>query len=387
MRLLFTSMPIHSHLTPMLPLAVAAGRAGHTVAFATGPDAIGYVEKQGLPGVPAGLSRADAGHRYRQLFPPESIAGLSSRQRLDHRLVHAIIGISAPAMVADLMPYARTFAPDVIVSNLVEYGGRVTSVALGVPHVTHGFGPPKPAGPAPEVRAAAVALYRRWAGDVDWAAHSARPYLDIWPLGLHPRGTHVQLPNRWPLRPDGVLPSPGPVRRPEVLDGLPHPRTVYVTLGTTHNRRAGALETMIEALRDAPANLVVTIGPDGDLDRFAGLPDHVRVARFVAQDTLLPHCDVVVCHAGAGTVLGALAHGVPLVLAPVASDQFEIAEQVAAAGAGLVCARPVTAAAVRRAYDTIGAEPGYRAAAARIRDEILAMPTPAAVVERLAGPA
>jgi UDP:flavonoid glycosyltransferase YjiC (YdhE family) len=66
-------------------------------------------------------------------------------------------------------------------------------------------------------------------------------------------------------------------------------------------------------------------------------------------------------------------------MAPVASDQFEIAEQVAAAGAGVVSDR------IRDAYDTITAGTGYRSAAGRIRDEILAMPTPAAVVDRLAG--
>ena len=56
---------------------------------------------------------------------------------------------------------------------------------------------------------------------------------------------------------------------------------------------------------------------------------------YVPQSLLLPKCAAVICHAGAGTVLGALAAGLPLLLLPQGADQYVVADLVAAAGAGL----------------------------------------------------
>ena len=58
-------------------------------------------------------------------------------------------------------------------------------------------------------------------------------------------------------------------------------------------------------------------------------------ARYVPQLALLPHVDAVVCHGGHNTTCEALAHGLPLVIAPIKDDQPIVAEQVVAAGAGL----------------------------------------------------
>jgi UDP:flavonoid glycosyltransferase YjiC (YdhE family) len=56
-----------------------------------------------------------------------------------------------------------------------------------------------------------------------------------------------------------------------------------------------------KGLREEAVNVVVTIGPDGDLDRFAPQPDNVRIEHYIAQNTLLPHCDVVTRHLGSSS--------------------------------------------------------------------------------------
>ena len=61
----------------------------------------------------------------------------------------------------------------------------------------------------------------------------------------------------------------------------------------------------------------------------------MRVRRFVPQAELLPHCTAVVTHGGSGSMLGALAHGLPLLVVPQGADQFSNADRVVAAGAGL----------------------------------------------------
>jgi len=383
-RVLFTSMSAQSHIAPMLPLARTAANAGHEVVFATGPDAVAQVQGAGLQALPAGLPFAEVRQRYLQASGSE-LVGLSPQERLEHLLRHGLIGIAAPAMAADLLPFARTWQPDLVIRNLGEPAAEVVATAAGVPHVVHGFSSPKSSYFAAAHRAGLAELYERCGIDPPHGdSRLATPYLDIWPEDLHQQAEDWQYPNMWPLRPENALPLAAPGPRPPALDGLPFERTVYVTAGTTHNSTPGLMETMLKGLREEAVNVVVTIGPDGDLDRFGRQPDHVRIERYIAQNTLLPHCEVVVCSAGAGTVLGALAHGRPLVLAPVATDQYEMAAQVQQAGAGRACStQPLSPAAVRESFQEISTDPAYSAAAVRLREQILSMPTPADLLPRL----
>jgi len=50
-------------------------------------------------------------------------------------------------------------------------------------------------------------------------------------------------------------------------------------------------------------------------------PANVQIERYVPQKHLLPHCQLVVSHGGSDSVLGALAHGLPMVLLPIGADQ------------------------------------------------------------------
>ena len=97
---------------------------------------------------------------------------------------------------------------------------------------------------------------------------------------------------------------------------------------------------------------------------------------------MLPRSAAVVSHGGSGTTLGALAHGLPLVLVPQAADQFDNASRAEAAGAAIVL-RPgeVTAASVSAALERVLGKPAFAQAARRLAAEIEAMGT----VEETAG--
>jgi UDP:flavonoid glycosyltransferase YjiC (YdhE family) len=56
--------------------------------------------------------------------------------------------------------------------------------------------------------------------------------------------------------------------------------------------------------------------------------------RFVPHADVLPHATLVVTHAGLGTVMAALSHGVPLLCLPLGRDQFFNAAMVERIGAG-----------------------------------------------------
>lgn len=109
---------------------------------------------------------------------------------------------------------------------------------------------------------------------------------------------------------------------------------MYVTLGTVFNR-SELLRLLLEGL-DGMVSALVTTGRNVDPQSLGSLGPNVRVERFVPQAHVLPHCAAVVAHAGAGSVLGALAHGLPLVLVPQGADRFDNAARCAAAGAAVV---------------------------------------------------
>ena len=100
----------------------------------------------------------------------------------------------------------------------------------------------------------------------------------------------------------------------------------------------------IDALAPLPVRVLLTIGDRRDHDELGPLPPNVHVEEWVAQEAVAPHAAAIVGHGGHGTTLGALAHGVPLVVVPLFSvDQWANAAAVARTGAGVALdAEPAT---------------------------------------------
>jgi UDP:flavonoid glycosyltransferase YjiC (YdhE family) len=156
------------------------------------------------------------------------------------------------------------------------------------------------------------------------------------------------------------------------IEGAP---SVYFTLGTVFNHESGDLfPRVLSGLRDLPANLLVTVGRDIDPATLGLQPAHVRVERFVTQGEILPHVDLVVSHGGSGSVLGALAHGRPMVVLPMGADQPLNAERIGALGVGRsLDAVQATPDDVREAASSVLADATYRESAGRLADEIAAL--------------
>jgi MGT family glycosyltransferase len=152
----------------------------------------------------------------------------------------------------------------------------------------------------------------------------------------------------------------------------------------------------IEALAPLPARFLLTVGEERDHAELGTLPDNVTVERWVPQDEVLRRAAAVVTHGGLGSTLGALAHGVPLVVLPLFSlDQWFNAAAVARAGAGVALdaerstRRAVdlpsedTLAALRPAVERLLSDPAPRQAARKVAAEIRGMPPVAAAVPEL----
>jgi UDP:flavonoid glycosyltransferase YjiC (YdhE family) len=143
------------------------------------------------------------------------------------------------------------------------------------------------------------------------------------------------------------------------------------------------------ALEDTRARVLLTVGRRFDGAMLTAVPAHVHVEAWIDQAQALAHADLVLCHGGSGTALGALAAGVPLVMVPLFADQFENARRIAATGAGLVvedARRPIDVRAAPRVADSVKAllgDASYRRRARSIAAEMGASPTADEVLARL----
>jgi len=173
--------------------------------------------------------------------------------------------------------------------------------------------------------------------------------------------------------------APSPSSNPRPLRRRDRP-LVYVGLGTVVNRFGDVLERLIGELAELPIDAIVTAGPGRDLDELHPPHAGLRIEQYVPLDELVPACDAVVCHAGWVTTMAALAHGVPMVLVPIAADQPDIASRCNEAGVSrTVAPTDVGSGAVAAALTAVLDEDTHRVNAERISSEIQHMPAPLGV--------
>lgn len=380
MKVLFSSTPGYGHVFPMLPLARAAVTAGHEVLWATPPEASDLVQASGIDAVPAGATTAVLHELVREVRA--GAAQVAPEDRAAWTFPRLFGAGLTPPMLEDLLTLARDWAPDLLVHEQAELASPVAGEVLGVPSVTHSFGGAVPAAFLADAGERTAALWGahglvvpEHAGCFRWL------YLDICPPSVQGVPTdHVGQSQA--LRPVATSSSHTPTTLPAYLedDGRP---LVYVTLGTVAND-ASKLGTIVDALADNPVRLLVALGPGADPDVLGPRPSHVHVEAWVDQPLVLEHCAVVVSHAGSGTFLGALAQGLPQLCLPQAADQFRNAAAGTRRGAALsLPPDQMSPAAVSEAVTRLLGEKDFGVAAAKVADEIRAMPSPEHVVERL----
>ncbi len=378
MRALLTCRPLAGHYRPMLPLARALAEAGHDVAFASGEPVADEAEADGFtafrvgPGVDSAEPFANRIRGLAASLPPSQVRSfvfteLFVRGELEPR-------------ANDLFTSVEQWAPHVVVHDVAEFAAPLVATLVGIPYVEHSYGP---AIENEVIRAAGEATAPFW------SSHGLTPhplggfyrylYLDVCPPSL-------QVPDAATGAVQGIRTvETGPAEKKlpwlAALRDLP---IVYITLGTVYNRNLDVFRALLDGLRDEALNLVVTVGKQNDPAVLGAQSSNVHVHRYIPQELLLPHCTAVVTHGGAGSTLGALAFGLPLLIVPQGADQFYNADRVVAAGAGVrVMPDHLTADSAREAVRVLLDDDTFQSAAHRIEDELAALPTPRQAVDAL----
>jgi MGT family glycosyltransferase len=127
-------------------------------------------------------------------------------------------------------------------------------------------------------------------------------------------------------------------------------QVVLVTISTVFQDDARLIQTALDALADAPYDVVVTTA-SLDPARFRA-PANAHVHRFVPHSLVIRRSAAVVCHGGMGITQKALLAGVPVCIVPFGRDQIEVARRVQVVGAGVrLPARRLSPARLRAAVD------------------------------------
>ncbi|MFB7153649.1 glycosyltransferase [Streptomyces virginiae] len=384
--MLFTVPPLAGHVNPTVAVGAELASRGHEIAW-TGPaTALTRLLPAQARVLPAG---EEAGGAYTELH--ERWRDLRGVGALRFLWEEALVPL-ARAMVPGVERAVRTFGPDVVVADQQALAGPLVARRLGVPWATSASTSAELTRPFADFPKVGEWVAGQIAGlCAEYGAGRERPGWDprfserlvlVFSTPELVGTTTGDLPPHHAYVGPAFGARPAPPGFPwQRLD--PGRRRVLVSLGTL-NQEAGArfydavlgaaerLADDVQLVLAAPAALVGEV------------PDHVLLQESVPQLELLPHLDAVVCHAGHNTVCEALAHGLPLVVAPIRDDQPIVARQVVEAGAGIrVRFGRTRAEELRDALTSVLDDPGHRRAARRIQASFAAAGGGAAAADRV----
>lgn len=290
----------------------------------------------------------------------------------------------------------REFDPDVVVADILTVATALAAQIEGrpwatlIPHVLPVFEPGFPAysigARYPRTRMGARAwrlldpLVHMGLEEGRVQLNGARERVGLPPLD-HPHGgisrelaivatfPQLEYPRReWPswARVTGPLMWERPYGDVELPPG--DDPLVLIAPSTAQDAEQRMLRAAIEGLASEPVRVLATYNrrpPPEPID----LPGNARMVEWVSYARTMPLCAAVVCHAGHGTVVRALASGAPVVACPATGDMPENAARVAWAGAGVSLPRRlVTARGIRLAVRRVVGEPSFSARAHELRD-------------------
>jgi MGT family glycosyltransferase len=145
---------------------------------------------------------------------------------------------------------------------------------------------------------------------------------------------------------------------------------VVVSFSSTFQNQAATISRCITALSQLDVRALVTLGPAMANERFPKA-ENVVLTTAVSHAQVFPQADVVVGHAGHGTLMRTLSNGLPMLCLPMGRDQNDNAAKVVYHGAGLQLSPKARPQKIRKAIERLLADPAYRHKAQILREQIL----------------
>ena len=375
MRVLFASTGGLGHLQPLLPYARALRERGHEVRIAARDTLTEPIAKNGFAHVV--LPTADDA----VLKPLWAQANaLPKPDVLPFYMDRVFAGVVAEAALPAIGAALTDWKPHLVARESLEFASLIAAEDSGVPHLrveVHNALTEEgliPEGFAAIDRARAGIGLAPDAG----AAIRSEPAFTSFPAGFD---GHLARAGGPAFR-VGPPPSiPAKTGRPDWLPPGDDP-LIYVTFGTIAQQMDVARHihrTALDAVEGLPIRVLMTTGKPLDAEVPGPVPDNTRVEAFVPQAEVFPHAAAAVHHGGSGTLLGAFAAGLPMVVTPLFADQPDNAALVAQGGFGRAVP-DADAASLRAAIMDLLGDPNAGAAVSNVAAEMAALPNITAAV-------
>lgn len=393
MRFLFTTFEGGGHVNPALLVARRLKGRGHSVLVVSDEANGAQARSAGLDFTPwhtapnrAELGRAeDPLQDWRARWPPGIVRAICK----------AVICGPALAYARDALQAINDFHPDAVISNELLFGVMAAAELRGLPlglltanvwcFPTRMDVPPFGPGFAPSNRRLAIGRDLRTrsmiAGWYDAGLRDlnlARQALGLPVLGrvldqldaarLVMLGTSEAFDfGRRPPPPPFAYAGPltGTMEwaeQPEAADGPAEGDDrpiVLVACSTAYQHQGPVLARCVQAVAELPVKAIVTLGPAMRRELLPAAAN-VDVLDQVPHDRILPHCAAVLSHGGHGTVLRALAFGVPVVCIAAGRDHADNAQRLAQRGAGIGLPGWAAAPTIRYALRQVLHDPLFR---------------------------
>ncbi|MGP3912331.1 activator-dependent family glycosyltransferase [Nonomuraea sp. 10N515B] len=399
-RILFTTYAEKTHFLGMVPLAWALKTAGHDVRVASQPELTDVITNTGLTAVPVGrdhtlhqfLKRTeelDGGDEERFDFTENDPAKLTWEYLSSgySQVVPWWFRLVNDPMIRDLIAFCRSWRPDLVVWEPVTYAGPIAAAACGAVHArmmwsvdlftrtrSHFLRVRPPGGRD---------LLAEWigakAGRFGEELTTGHFTIDNVPSSLR-QDPAYGLDRGLDYLPMRYVPYNGVSVVPQWLRASPEKPRVALTLGVSSTERldgyAISVQEQLDALADLDIDLVATVS-EAERAGLARVPDNTRLVTFVPLNALAPTCSAIINHGGNGSYCTTLLHGVPQLIVPFFFDGKLRAQYLQDQGAGLTlsCAE-ATGAGIRERLVRLLDELSFQENATRLREEMLALPTP-----------
>jgi len=359
---LFLLYPAHGHVTPSLAVIAELTRRGRRVSAFVSDDFADAIDRVGA--TPLGFDPP--------ISKPPSLAGMTAEEwgKHAHRIFLDVIRstVSIEKTVAEERPGVVAF------DSAMWAPGRVVTAKWDIPAihlsptcvVHEPFTPESMRIGEPDDEAERARL-------IEFGEGLAALFEDNGLPGTTPghfparAGEHtiVYVPREFQPEGDGFgtrYTFAGPCLRPSgsTPDWTPpaHDSPVLLlSLGTTSNDRLDLFRDCVDAFAESPWHVVITLGGRFDPSALGRLPSNVEAHGWIRHPDVLAHASAYVSQAGMGSIMEALAFGVPIVAVPSHPEAIANSRRLAELGLGRhIDADSVTGAAVRAAVEAVAGD-------------------------------
>lgn len=334
---LFASIPAWGHVHPVLPGFAELVRRGHRVSFLASTSFASEVGKVAEV-VP-----------YRS--PMDGVADVSDMAKILPLMLE-----ETRTSYAALEEVVRTDRPDVIVADVLAGSGWVLSRVTGIPMVrtwpvfasNEQFSLHQDYSSRPDDAESMAVFFievARFLGEVGLGVspelffdNVAERNIALYPREIQPRGETFD--SRFTFVRPCIRPAEHSADETWLSAAQP---LVAISLGTVFNEKIGFFRTCVDGVGRLDWHAAAAIGDKIRAQDVGPVTDRVLLRSTLPMIDTLRHASVLVSHGGLTSTLEALAHGVPVLIAPQIGEQRAVADQVEALGLGARLPEPFTA--------------------------------------------